>query len=394
MSIKDKSLAINGGKPLRKDFIIIHKPVIEEDDLRALSDAARTTFISGDGPSCREFEKKLAEYLGVKNVFYTVSCTAALDLAFMVKNFPPGSEVIVPNFTYTSTALGPILNNLNVKLVDVYDYNGNIDISKIEQAITNKTVAICPVDYAGNPAEMNEINEIAKKYDLYIVHDTAQSLGSIYKGKKTGSLADVSCFSFHGTKNLVTGEGGALVTDDDEIADRIKIARDKGTDKYTFICDPEKKGFYEYVTRGNSYVQSNILGALGVSQLKKLDRFNSRRKEIADFYFQELKNIPNIRLPINTMDSISNWHLFYLLVPARYRLWIIDALKAEGIASNVHYNPLHRNRYYENLGNDNELMNSVLFYESLVRIPIYPGLTDEETMDVVKAVKKVISVIN
>lgn len=394
MSKEDKNLAINGGKPVRKDFIIIHKPVIEEDDLKAISDTARTTFISGDGPACREFEKELGRYLGVKHVFFMVSCTAALDLAFMVKDFPPGSEVIVPNFTYTSTALGPILNNLKVKLVDVYNFNGNIDISKIEQAITKNTVAICPVDYAGNPAQMDEINRIAKKHGLYVVHDTAQSLGSIYKGKKTGNQADVSCFSFHGTKNMVTGEGGALVTNDDGIAERVKIARDKGTDKYTFISNPEKKGFYEYVSRGNSYVQSNILGALGLSQIKKVDRFNARRKEIADFYLDELKNIPNLRLPVTTRDAETNWHLFYLLVPAEYRLWMIDALKAEGIASNVHYNPLHRNRYYETLGNDEELMNSVLFYNSLVRIPIYPGLTDEETRDIVNAVKKIMTAIS
>lgn len=389
MARENKNLAINGGKPVRKDFIIIHKPVIEEDDLKAITDAARTTFISGDGPACREFEKEIAKYIGVKHVFYTVSCTAALDLAFMVKDFPQSSEVIVPNFTYTSTALAPILNNLVVKLADVYSYNGNIDVSAIEKAITKKTVAICPVDYAGNPVEMDAINLITKKYGLYLVHDTAQSFGSSYKGKKTGNFADVSCFSFHGTKNMVTGEGGAIVTNDDEIAGRIKIARDKGTDKYNFISDPEKKGFYEYVSRGNSYVQSNILGALGLSQIKKIDRFILRRKEIADFYLQELNDLPNIKLPVITKDAETNWHLFYLLVPAKHRLWIIDALKAEGIACNVHYNPLHRNTYYKDLGTDEKLKNSVLFYESLIRIPIYPNLTDDEASDIVRAVKKV-----
>lgn len=393
MSTLDSILAINGGTPVRKEMIPIHKPVIQEDDIQAVSEALRTTFISGDGPKCREFENLLKQYIGVKHVFYLVSCTAALDLAYMIKNFPQGSEVIVPNFTYTSTALGPILNNLKVVLVDVHDYNGNIDISKIEAAITPKTVSILPVDYAGNPAEMDEINAIAKKHNLYVVHDSAQSIGATYKGRKTGTLADVSCFSFHGTKNLITGEGGAIVTNNDDLAEKIKFARDKGTDKYAFITDPQKKGFYEYVSRGNSYVQSNILGALGVTQLAKIDWITKRRKEIANFYINELKEIKNIQLPKPTKDSEPNWHLFYLLVPAEYRLWFIDALKAEGVASNVHYNPLHINKYYKELSDGTNLGNSVKFYEGLIRIPIYPDLTDDEAKDVVKAVKKIVSVI-
>lgn len=393
MSIKDPILAINGGSPVRSEIIPIHKPVIQEDDINAVSEALRTTFISGDGPKCREFENMLAKYLGVKHAFYLVSCTAALDLAFMIKGFPPGSEVIVPNFTYTSTALGPILNNLKVILVDVYDYNGNIDVSKIEAAITNKTVAIVPVDYAGNPVDMDGINEIARKYNLYVVHDTAQSLGATYKGKKTGSLANVSCFSFHGTKNLITGEGGAIVTDDDELAAKIKIAREKGTDKHTFIDDPQKKGFYEYVSIGNSYVQSNILGALGVTQLNKIEWISQRRKEIAAIYNKEFKDIKGIKLPTITEGAVSNWHLFYLLVPSELRFWLIDALKAEGVSSNVHYNPLHLNLYYKDMGSSDNLNCSVRFYEQLIRIPIYPDLTDNEVKDIVAAVKKIFSVL-
>lgn len=393
MGITSNLLAINGGEPIRKDFIPIHKPVIDDADIRAISEALQSTFVSGDGPACREFEKQLANYIGVKHAFYLTSCTAALDLAFMIKNFPDGSEVLVPNFTYTSSALGPILNNLNVVLVDVYADNGNIDVSKIEEAITLKTVAIVPVDYAGNPAEMDEINAIAKKHNLYVVHDTAQSIGSVYKGKKTGSLADVSCFSFHGTKNMITGEGGAIVTDDDKLAEKIKHCREKGTDKYTFISDPQKKGFYEYVSIGNSYVQSNILGALGLAQLAKIDQMNQRRKEIATYYISELKSINNIKLPRITTNCETNWHLFYLLVPSQHKYWLIDALKAEGIASNVHYNPLHLNAYYKNLGEGKNLENSITFYDSLIRIPIYPSLTDNEIQDVVKAVKKVLTQI-
>lgn len=384
------NLAINGGTPVRKEIIPIHKPLIEEDDLISIQEAVKTTFVSGDGPLCRRFEKDLSEYLGMKHVFFLTSCTAALDLAFKTQEFKPNSEVIVPNFTYTSTALGPILNNLKVVLVDVYDFNGNIDYSKIENKINEKTVAIIPVDYAGNPAEMDEINNIAKKYNLLVVHDTAQSLGSCYKDKKTGSLAHVSTFSFHGTKNITTGEGGAFVTNDDQIAEKVKICREKGTDKWGFITDPSKKGFYEYISVGNSYVQSNILGALGITQLKKIDKINHRRKEIAEFYIRELHNIEKIKIPYITKEAESNWHLFYLLVEPKIKSWIIEALNAEGIAANVHYNPLHLNKYYSHLGTNEELPNSVKFFNSYIRIPIYYSLSDCEVEDITKALKKVL----
>ena len=393
MNIKDKNLAINNGKPITEEPVLIHKPYLDEEDFKAVDLALRSTFVSGDGPSCREFEKALAKYLGVKHVLFVNSATSALELAFRVKNFKPGSEVIVPNFTYTSTALGALYNNLKIKLVDVYPDNGNINVGKIEPAINKNTVAIAPVDYAGNPAEMDEINAIAKKYNLYVVHDTAQSIGAEYKGKKTGSLAHVSIFSFHGTKNLTTGEGGALVTNDDELADRIKIMREKGTDKYSFLSDNKSRGYYEYVDIGNSYVQSNILGALGISQLKKIDWMNREREKIAQYYRNELSDLSNLNFLKITEGAITNWHLFGLLVPPKHKYWIMDALRAEGIMVNVHYTPLHRNKYYSHLGSDKEFPNSMKFFSGLLRIPIYPSLTQVERILVVKAVKKVFSTI-
>ena len=388
----DKSnpkLAINGGTPVSKDPILIHKPYLDEDDFAAVDRAMRSTFVSGNGPECREFERKLAEYLGVKHVLFTNSCTTAIDLAFRVKEFAPGSEVIVPNFTYTSTALGPILNQLKVVLCDVYADNGNINVSKIEERITKKTVAIAPVDYAGNPADMDPIMKLAEKYNLYVVHDTAQSIGAEYKGKKTGSLAHVSTFSFHGTKNLTTGEGGALVTNDDEIAARAILMREKGTDKQSFLVDNKDRGFYQYVDIGNSYVQSNVLGALGLSQLAKIDRMNARREEIAAYYLENLKEIPGIRSLRITADSKTNWHIFGILVPPENRYWIMDAIRAEGVHVNVHYTPLHRNKFYRHLGSDKELPGSMKFFGGLLRLPIYPSLTDEEMTKVKEAVRKV-----
>jgi dTDP-4-amino-4,6-dideoxygalactose transaminase len=389
MITNNKSLAINGGTPITTEKVLIHKPFLDEDDFSAVNEAVRSTFISGNGPSCMEFEKKLAEYLGVKHVLFTNSCTTALDLAFRVKEFPFGSEVIVPNFTYTSTALGPLLNNLKVVLADVDSLNGNIDVEKLEVLITKKTVAIAPVDYAGNPAEMDKIQAFAKKHNLFIVHDTAQSLGSLYLGQKTGTFGDISTFSFHGTKNLTTGEGGAVTTNNDEIADRLIFMREKGTDKQSFLVDNKTRGFYEYVDIGSSFVQSNILGALGITQLAKIDWMNEQRRNIAEFYINELKELPELDFLKITPGSQPNWHLFGILVPAEYRYWIMDALRAEGIMSNVHYTPLHRNRFYQGLSTDEKMPGSMKFFNRLLRLPIYPSLTIGERNSIVLAVKKI-----
>ena len=383
------SLAINGGKPVSQQKILIHKPYIDENDFAAVDKAMRSTFLSGDGPDCRMFEDLLRGYLGIKHVLFVNSATTALELAFRVKNFPVGSEVICPNFTYTSTAIAALYNNLNVVLADVYPDNGSLDISKLENYITPKTVAIAVVDYAGIPAEMDEIMAIARKYSLYVVHDTAQSIGSEYKGKRTGCQGDVSTFSFHGTKNLTTGEGGALVTDNDAIAERIKIMREKGTDKYSFLTDNKTRGYYEYVDIGNSYVQSNINGALGVSQIGKLEWMNNLRRKIAEYYVHELSGIDGLNFLKITSGSQHNWHLFGILVSPEEKYWIMDALRAEGVMSNVHYTPLHRNRFYKNLSTDEQMPGSISFFNSLLRLPIYPSLNQNEISDVVKAVKKV-----
>lgn len=387
----DKKLAINGGTPVTKQTVIIHKPYLDENDFAIVDKTLRSTFISGNGPQCMEFEKKLAAYLGVKHVLYTNSCTTALDLAFRVKDFLAGSEVIVPNFTYTSTALGPLLNNLKVRLVDVNPLNGNIDVNKIETLINNKTVAIAPVDYAGNPADMDAVMAIANKHGLHVVHDTAQSIGSLYKGRKTGVLADIATFSFHGTKNLTTGEGGAIATNHDDLAKRMMFMREKGTDKQSFLMDNRTRGFYEYVDMGSSYVQSNILGALGISQLEKIDWMNEERRKIAELYKKELSDIPGLDFLKITPDSRPNWHIFGILVPHEQKYWIMDAIRAEGVIANVHYTPLHKNKFYLGYARDEEMPGSMAFFGRLLRLPIYPSLTQQEREWVVEAVKKVFS---
>ncbi len=369
-------------------MIPLTAPSFDKNDEEALIRGLKSTFASGDGPSCRELEKKISSYLDVKHVFFVNSCTGALDLAYMVKDFPAGSEVLVPNFTFTSTALAPILNNLKVVLVDVDPKNGIIDFDDAERKVTSKTVAISPVDYAGNPVEIDKMMNFSKKHSLYVVHDAAQSFGSEFKGNKIGQFADVTTFSFHGTKNLVTGEGGAFITNNDYLAEKVRIARDKGTDKYKYLNDPSKRGFYEYVSKGNSYVQSNLLAELGLSQLNKIDFMNNRRAEIANIYNQSFSNIDGVCLPKITLNAKTNWHLYYLLVPKEVRNNLIEAIRSRGIMANIHYSPLHRNEFYNqnNEIKDQDYPNSVDYFNKLLRIPMYPDLTNEQVEQICDAV--------
>jgi dTDP-4-amino-4,6-dideoxygalactose transaminase len=370
-------------------------PDFDKNDEAALLKSFHSTFASGDGPDCREFEKLLGEYLGVKHVFFTNSCTGALDIAFMIKEFSAGSEVLVPNFTFTSTAMAPILNGLKVILVDVDPTSGNIDFDDAERKITKNTVAISPVDYAGNPVDVRKMLALAKKYNLYTVHDAAQSIGAEYGGQKIGVFADVTCFSFHGTKNLVTGEGGAIVTNNDDYAIKIRYAREKGTDKYKYLDDKEKRGYYEYVAKGNSYVQSNILAGLGISQLKKLDSMNERRSNIAKRYNDNFCDLPGVTIPKTDGMAKRNWHLYYLQVEPSLKQKIIEEMRANGVMANIHYSPLHMNSYYaEGLNYDvNTLNGSVKFFNRLLRIPMYPTMTDEQVEKVIDVVKSAIKKI-
>ena len=216
--------------------IPLNIPYFGEEEIKAAADSVRSTWVCGDGPKCREFEAELAKYLKVKYAFIVTSGTAALDLA--VKTAGIKGDIIIPTFTFTATALAAVLNNCKPVLVDAQLDTINIDPKLIK--ITDNTKAIIPVDYAGHPCDVDEINQIARENNLITIQDSAQSIGSEYKNKKIGSLMDLTCFSFHPTKNITCGEGGAITTNNDEYADKIRIIREKGTDKHKYIVTGKK----------------------------------------------------------------------------------------------------------------------------------------------------------
>lgn len=388
-------LTIQGGKPVRQKKLPLNSPYFDVADEEAVAGTVRSGWVVGDGPKCREFEEQFAKYLGVKYVLLTTSCTAALHLAFMSLGLDEG-EAIIPDYTFTSTGLAPILNGMKIRLCDVEYETANIDPKLIEPCINKNTKAIVPVDYAGHPCRIDEIKKIADRHGLIVVHDTAQSCGSKYKGELVGRQALVSCFSFHATKNLITGEGGCLVTNDAKIAEKAYIMREKGTNKRSMVVSGQNIGYFEYQSIGNSYVQSNILGALAGSQLKKLDWMNEKRAQHAGYLNAGLQGVDGIETPFVAKDVTTNWAIYAIRVLNGKLLEVRDALRLEGIECNTHYHPLHINSYYKNMLHcrDEDFPNANKVYSTLLRLPMYPQLTREDLGDMISAVKKVMNLVN
>lgn len=389
--MQQSELAINGGAPICKEKIPLHIPYIGEDEAKAASDVINSGWISGDGTKCREFEDALAKYLKVKYAFFTNSCTAGLHLSLMVADIYSG-EVILPAYTFTSTALAALLNNAKSVLADVDTQFGNLIPPALSKAVSLGSRAVIPVHYAGIPCNMDEIKKIAEENNLLVIEDAAQALGSEYNGKKAGNLADLGCFSFHSTKNITCGEGGAVVTNNKDFADKIRIMRDKGTDKYHKdfqIRDGKKRGYYDYVSVGGSYVQSDILAAVALEQFRKIDKIHQMRTKIADQLTKGLGEA-KVSLPQVPDNVKSNWHLYLIQVPQEKRDWFIDALNAEGIGANHHYFPLNRTTLYKQFGyKEGDFPGAEKFADSIVRLPIYPQLTKQEQDNIIRAVIKV-----
>lgn len=369
--------------------IPLYIPYFDKEDEEAVAERVRSSWVVGDGPKCREFEKSFADYLGVKYALLTTSGTAALHLAFMSLGLEEG-EAIVPDFTFTSTALAPMLCGMQIKLCDVDYKTANIDPDLIEGCVTKNTKAIVPVDYTGHPCEIDRINEIAEKHGLVVVQDAAQACGARFKGKLVGTQARISCFSFHATKNLVTGEGGCMVTSDKEIAERAYIIRDKGTNKHRFLTEGRKIGYFEYQMIGNSYVQSDILGALALSQLKKLEWMNEKRAQHAEYLNKGLQGIDGVELPYVSKDVLTNWHIYAIRVLNDRLIDFREALNKEGVECNTHYSPLHINALYRSLGyKEDDFPNANRVFQTLLRLPMYPQLTKQDLDYIITSLKRV-----
>lgn len=369
------------------------KPFIGDEEVKAAEEAIRSTWICGNGPKGRELEERLADYLGIRYVLLTTNCTSALHLALMSLGLE-GGEAIVPNYTFTSTGLAPVLGGCRPVLCEVDFDTANIDVALLREVITEKTRAVLPVHYAGLPCDMDEITAIAEEFNLYVVEDAAQALGSVYKGRKAGTLGDVGCFSFHSVKNITCGEGGLMVTDNEEVYKRARIMRDKGTDKYAYDLK-KSEGFYEYVSTGHNYMLSDILAAVALAQFKKLETIKSLRREYAEYLFEGLSGIEGLMLPVRPDDRQSNWNLFTVRVPEGKANLFVEEMRKFGVGTNTHYIPLHLNRFYRQYGyGEGAFPVSERLYASLVRFPLYPSLSREDLDHIVYSVRETLSLLS
>lgn len=344
-----------------------------------INDAIRRKHISGDGYYTKLCNEVLEKNTGCRKALLTHSCTAALEMSAILLGIQPGDEVICPSYTFVTTASSFALRGAKLVFADIRDDTLNLDENKIEEAITSKTKAIVPVHYAGVSAEMDKINEIATRYGLAVVEDAAQAVGSFYKGKACGSMGDMGCYSFHETKNVVCGEGGALILNRDDYVENAEIIREKGTNRSKFFRGQVDK--YTWVELGSSYLPSDMNAAYLYPQLKVMDKINERRLMLWGRYheaFAEFEKQGVVRRPYIPQHCRQNAHMYYLRFNSlEERTKFITFMKANEIHCVFHYIPLHSSpaglKYGRSIG-DMLVTNTVS--DTLVRLPLFYGLEE------------------
>ena len=362
------------------NFISFNKPYLTGKETTYITEAVLSQKISGDGiftKKCHDFFEKR---YGFKKVLLTTSCTDALEMAAILLDIQPGDEVIAPSFTFVSTVNAFVLRGAKIVFVDSKADNPNMDEEKIEQLITHKTKVIIPVHYAGIACNMDRIMEIANKHNLIVVEDAAQAIDSYYKDKPLGSIGQLAAFSFHETKNIISGEGGMLTINDDKYIKRAEIIREKGTNRSAFFRGEIDK--YGWVDIGSSFLPSDIIAAFLYAQLENLDDIQTKRKSIWNQYQEELSSLEkagNVTLPNIPAYAANNAHLFYLVTKTPdERAELIAHLKANNVYAVFHYLSLHKSPYYKDKHDGRELPNSDKFSDVLIRLPFYYELQKEE----------------
>lgn len=360
--------------------ITFNKPFITGNEYSYIQQAINKGHLSGDGEFTKKCNSWLEENIGCKKVLLTHSCTAALEMAAILADIQPGDEIIMPSYTFVSTANAFVLRGGVPVFVDIRPDTLNIDETKIEAAITNKTKAIVPVHYAGVGCEMDRIMEIANRYNLLVIEDAAQGIMSYYKGRPLGSIGHMAALSFHETKNILSGEGGALLVNDERFIERAEIIREKGTNRSEFFRGQVDK--YTWVDIGSSYLPSELIAAFLWAQMEEAENINKRRLSIWDKYhelFAELEKKGLVRRPIIPAHCVHNAHMYYLLLPGlEERTLLIAHLKEKGITTVFHYIPLDDAPAGMKYGRKNgELPVTHELSDRLVRLPFWIGVEND-----------------
>jgi len=389
-----EELAIDGGKPVRKDFLSYGRQWIDDQDVRRVVDVLKGDWLT-TGPTVAEFEKSFAAHSGAAEAVAVANGTAALHLAMMAADLKELDEVLTTPMTFAATANSILYVGARPVFVDVEPGTLNIDPSKIERAITPRTKGVAPVHFAGGPIRREEIYEIARRRGLFVIEDAAHALGATYKGARIGAGALMTTFSFHPVKHITTGEGGMITADDRKLAERLRRLRNHGMNADARArFGPEGGWLYEIDELGYNYRLTDIGCALGISQLARLDEFVERRRLIAGRYMEELAGLP-LSVLRESPGAESSWHLFPVLLDLAAlgvgRGRVFAALRAEGIGVNVHYMPVHYHPVYARLGYRKGICPvAEAAYERLLSAPIFPMMTDEDQSDVIEAFRKVL----
>lgn len=358
--------------------ILFNKPHRVGTETSYINEVIQSGLTSGN----HQFSKRCSHFFRQKYDFeqnlLTTSCTDALEMTALLLDIKQGDEIIIPSYTFSSTANAFILKGAHIIFADSCANNPNINASSIEALISSKTKAIVVVHYAGIACDMDKIRKIANQYNIYVIEDAAQAIDSYYKNLPLGSLGDLSAFSFHQTKNIVCGEGGMLVVNNPKFAERAEIIWEKGTNRASFIRGEIKK--YEWIDVGASYLLSDVLAAYLFAQLEQLDEIQRKRKKIWDYYFTNLKELEefNVQLPNVPLYTNSNGALFYLISnSADQRNALIKHLKDYKINAVFHYQSLHKSPYYKNKHDGRQLLNADKFTDCLLRLPLYYDLSKD-----------------
>lgn len=390
------SLAIQGGTPVRATLLPYAHHQIDEDDVRAVVEVLRSEWVT-TGPKVAEFEEAFAAAVGAKAAVSFSSGTAALHAAAFAAGLQPGDEAITTPLTFCATANAVLYQGARPLFADVRPDILTIDPDEVQARITPRTKALLPVDYAGHPADLNPLRELAAARGLVVIEDACHALGAEYRGTPVGRLSHLTVFSFHPVKHITTGEGGMVTTDDPALARRLAVFRNHGIDSDVRRRQETGQWYYEMVLLGYNYRLSDVGAALGLSQLRKLDGALRRRRTIAARYTDDLRPLPGVVPPAVAPDVIPAWHLYPVrLDPDRLRVGrdeIFRALRAENIGVNVHYIPVHLHPYYrQRFGyHGGEYPVAEGAFERLLTLPLFPAMTDQDVEDVLQAMRKVLA---
>ncbi|ASB95350.1 DegT/DnrJ/EryC1/StrS family aminotransferase [Bacillus subtilis] len=381
----------------RNHFLPYSLPLIGKEEIQEVTETLESGWLS-KGPKVQQFEKEFAAFVGVKHAVAVNSCTAALFLALKAKGIGPGDEVITSPLTFSSTANTIIHTGATPVFADIDQNTLNIDPVKLEAAVTPRTKAVVPVHFGGQSCDMDAILAIAQNHGLFVLEDAAHAVYTTYKQRMIGSIGDATAFSFYATKNLATGEGGMLTTDDEELADKIRVLSLHGMSKAAWNrYSSNGSWYYEVESPGYKMNMFDLQAALGLHQLKRLDDMQKRREEIAGRYQTAFQQIPGLITPFVHDDGRHAWHLYVLQVDEKKagvtRSEMITALKDKyNIGTSVHFIPVHIHPYYQKQFGYKEadFPNAMNYYKRTLSLPLYPSMSDDDADDVIEAVRDIV----